>query len=63
VATSTNDKAKGRLIDVFDEEGHFVDSFYLGAGRMLMAVGEGCIFYQEKREDETITIAKCRIVK
>jgi hypothetical protein len=62
VATSTDDKAKGRLIDVFDKDGRFVDSFYLGAGRGLMAVGEGFLFCQEKKEDETITIAKYRIV-
>lgn len=58
VATSTNDEAKGRLIDVFDQDGRFVDSFHLGAGRMLMAVGEGVLFCQEKGEDETITIVK-----
>jgi hypothetical protein len=63
VATSTDDKVKGRLIDVFDMEGRFVDSFYLGAGRSLMAVGDGFLFCQEKNEDETITIVKYRIVK
>jgi len=63
VATSTDDKAKGRLIDVFDKDGRFIDSFYLGAGRSLMAVGDGFLFCQEKNEDETITIVKYRIVK
>jgi hypothetical protein len=61
VATSTDDKAKGRLIDVFDKDGRFVDSFYIGAGRMLMAVREGFVFCQEKNEDETITIVKYKI--
>lgn len=63
VATSMNDKAKGRLIDVFDKDGCFIDSFYLGAGRSLMAVREGILFCQEKNEDETITIVKYRIEK
>jgi hypothetical protein len=63
VATSTNDKAKGRLIDVFDKGGRFVDSFYLGAGISLMAVGEDAVFCQQKSEDETIVIVKYRIEK
>jgi len=63
VITSTNDKAKGRLIDVFDKEGRFVDSFHLGAGKGLMAVREGFVFCMEKAEDETITIVKYRIVR
>jgi hypothetical protein len=62
-ATSTVDKVKGRLIDVFDRDGRFVDNFYLGAGRMLMAVQEGVVFCQEKNEEETITVVKYRIVK
>ncbi len=61
VETSTEDKAKGRLIDVFDKGGRFIDSFYIGAGRMLMAVREGFVFCQEKNEDETITIVKYKI--
>lgn len=61
VETSTEDKTKGRLIDVFDEDGRFADSFYLGAGRSLMAVREGVVFCQEKNEDETIAVVKYRI--
>jgi hypothetical protein len=63
VATSTDDKVKGRLIDVFDMEGRFVDSFYLGAGRTLMAVREDTVYCQAKKEDETITIVKYKIEK
>ena len=61
VGTSTEDKAKGRLFDVFDQDGRFIDSFYLGAGKRLMAVQAGYVFCQEKNEDETITIVKYRI--
>ena len=63
VETSTDDKTKGRLIDVFDKDGHFLDSFYLGAGRTLMAVREDAIFCREKNEDETIAIVKYSIEK
>jgi len=63
VETSTDDKTKGRLIDVFDKDGCFIDSFYLGPGRTLMAVKEGFLFCQEKNEDETIMIVKYRIEK
>ena len=61
VETSTDDKAKGRLIDVFDKDGRFVDSFYLGAGRSLMAVREDFIFCQEKNAAETIALVKYKI--
>jgi hypothetical protein len=63
VETSTDDKTRGRLIDVFDKDGRFVDSFFLGAGKTLMAIQEDTIFCQEKSEDETITIVKYRIEK
>jgi len=61
VETSTEDEAKGRLVDVFDKGGRFADSFYLGAGRTLMAVREDAVFCQQKNEDETIAIVKYRI--
>jgi hypothetical protein len=63
VETSTEDEAKGRLIDVFDKDGRFIDSFYLGAGRTLMAVREDSVFCLEKNEDESLTIVKYRIEK
>ena len=61
VATSTVDKANGRLIDVFDRDGRFSDSFSLGAGRSLMAVSDDFLLCQETSEDETVTIVKYRI--
>jgi hypothetical protein len=63
VETSTDDKTKGRLIDVFDKDGRFHDSFYLGAGRTLMAVREDSVFCLEKNEDESLSVAKYRIDK
>jgi len=61
VETSTEDKARGRLYDVFDRDGRFVDSFYLGPGKTLMTVQEGVVFCQEKNENDTIIIVKYRI--
>lgn len=63
VVTSTEDKAKGRLIDVFDKDGRFIDSYYLGPGRRLLAVTADHIFCQEKNEDESIALVKYRIDK
>ena len=63
VETSTDDKAKGRLIDVFNKDGRFLDSFYLGAGRTLMAVREDSVFCLEKNADESLTVVKYRIEK
>jgi hypothetical protein len=63
VVTSTNDKTKGRLIDVIDKDGRFIDSFYLGAGRTLMAVRKDAVYCQEKSADEAIAIVKYRIEK
>jgi hypothetical protein len=63
VVTSTDDKAKGRLIDVFDKDGRFVDSFFLGAGKKLMLVRDAFVICQEKSEAETITIVKYKIDK
>jgi len=63
VETSSEDKAKGVLYDVFDKGGRFIDSFYLGAGKTLMAVREGVVFCQEKREDDALIIVKYRVGK
>jgi hypothetical protein len=63
VETSTNDKTKGKLFDVFDEEGRFVDSFHLGTGRRLLAVMDDHVFCQEKNEDESLALVKDRIDK
>ncbi len=63
VETSTDDKTKGRLIDVFDKDGRFLDSFYLGAGRTLMAVREDSVFCLEKNMDESLKVVKYRIEK
>jgi len=63
VETSTKDSAKGVLFDVFDENGRFVDNFYVGAGRSLLKVQGDVIFVLEKAEDESLRIVKYKIVE
>jgi hypothetical protein len=63
VETSTKDPAKGVLFDVFDENGRFIDSFNVGAGRSLLNVQGDVIFVLEKGEDESIRVVKYKIVE
>jgi hypothetical protein len=63
VQTSTEDSAKGVLFDVFDENGRFVDSFHVGAGRSLLKVQGDVIFVLEKAEDESLRVVKYKIVE
>jgi hypothetical protein len=68
--TSTKDKAKGVLIDVFDGEGVYRDCFYLNlpeaAIRNLYTPGQSALdgeflWVVEKSEDETYSIKKYRV--
>jgi hypothetical protein len=71
IFTST-ERAGGneRLVDVFDAEGRFVDSFYLqfpDAGRnhrisKSLITDEGILFIPEEEEDGLISIGKYRIL-
>jgi hypothetical protein len=63
VETSTKDSTKGVLFDVFDENGRFVDSFFVGAGRSLLKVQGDVIFVIEKEEDDSIRLVKYKIVE
>jgi len=60
--TSTEDPEKGRLWDVFDDRGAFVDSFYLGPGRTLLRITGDTIFVLESNKDETLSLVKYRIL-
>lgn len=60
--TSTSDPDKGDLWDVFDFNGNFLDSFYLGPGRTLLKPGAGEIFVTEKNADDTIALVKYKII-
>ena len=69
--TSTKDKAKGVLIDVFDREGVYQDCFWLklpeAALKSILSPGQ-CVldgdflWIVERSEDETFAIKKCRVV-
>ena len=61
VSTSTEDPEKGKLWDVFDAEGRYIDCFYLGADRTLMKVSEDVVFVLEHNPDDTLRLVKYRI--
>jgi hypothetical protein len=63
VRTSTRDSEKGILFDVFNIEGQYVDAFYLKTDGRPLAVEGDAVFIAEKTPDETIEIAKYRIVR
>jgi hypothetical protein len=61
--TSTNDKEKGDLFDVFDSQGRFIDSFYLGAGRTLLNPYGDTVFVLEKDQAENYRLIKYKIME
>jgi len=62
VKTSTSDKEKGDLFDVFDAEGRFIDSFYLGPGRTLLKAQKDIIFVLEKDRAENYLLVKYKVL-
>jgi hypothetical protein len=62
VQTSTKDKEKRPLIDVFDFEGRYVDSFYLDISGTLIATHNEILFVREKDENELIHLVKYKVV-
>ena len=64
VRTSTRDEEKGYLIDVFEFDGQFVDSFYLKTEvRGIISTCGDLIFTRETDENELVTVVKYRIVE
>ena len=62
VVTSTKDKRERPLIDVFDFDGRFVDSFFLDITGTLLAAHNDCLFVREKDEDELIHLVKYNVI-
>jgi hypothetical protein len=62
IMTSTKDDKKGQLIDVFDAQGTFVDSFYLKIDGRLMGTHEDCLFVLKRNEDDLVYIVKYRVI-
>jgi len=63
VKTSTKNEKKGVLIDVFNNEGKYIDNFYLNFKGELMTVHGDFIFVREKDEDENIQIVKYKMMR
>ncbi len=63
VRTSTKDDEKGYLIDVYNLEGEFVDSFYLNINGSLVATHEDFLFVRESDEDENYQIVKYKVIE
>ena len=63
VRTSTRDDEKGYLIDVFDFDGRFIDSFYLKTEvRGIISTQGDSIFVRETDENDLVSVVKYRIV-
>lgn len=63
VLTSTWDKNKGQLIDVFDRQGRFVDNFYINYRGSLAAVENHSLFIMERDKDDILQIVKYKIME
>jgi hypothetical protein len=63
IMTSTKDEKKGYLIDVFNVDGKFVDSFYLNLNGRLIAAHKDSIFVREEDEEGNVQIVKYRIIE
>ncbi|MCK4645147.1 MAG: hypothetical protein KAU46_02750 [Candidatus Aminicenantes bacterium] len=63
ILTSTRDKNKGQLIDVFDRQGRFVDNFYLNYRGSLAAVENHSLFIMERDKDDILQIVKYKIME
>jgi hypothetical protein len=62
VKTSTSDKDKGTLFDVFDPQGRFLDSFYLNKDLSLVLAQGDFIYVTERDKEGTISIKKFRVL-
>jgi len=62
IQTSTRVDNKGDLIDVFNIEGEFIDSFYIDINGTLVATHKDCIFVREKDKDELLSVVKYKIL-
>jgi hypothetical protein len=61
VETSTKDEKRGIMIDVFNNEGQFLDNFYLSLDGNLMSVQDNFIFVVKSDEEGNYVIKKCII--
>ncbi|MCK4647084.1 MAG: hypothetical protein KAU46_12595 [Candidatus Aminicenantes bacterium] len=63
VKTSIKHKDKGILIDVFNDEGQYLDNFFLRLNGNIMIVHDDFLFVREKDEDENLQLVKYKIIE
>jgi hypothetical protein len=61
--TSTKDEKKGYLIDVFDQEGKYIDNFYVSIPGAIAAVQDDCIYSTEQDKDGNMQVVKYKIAE
>lgn len=62
VRTSTADKQKGTLFDVFNQEGKYIDCFWLNVSGSLVATHGDYLFIREEKEEGMINIVKYKVL-
>ena len=62
VWTSTKDENKGILFDLFDDEGTYIDSFWVNVSGILIATHEDFFFIVEQDEEGNLCIVKYRVI-
>ncbi len=63
VKTSTQNKKKGILFDVFNSKGQYLDNFYLNLNGSLVGIHDDSLFVTEEDEDGNMNIVKYKIVE
>jgi len=63
IRTSTKDEKKGHLIDVFDQEGKYLDNFYVSIHGSVVAVQDDCIYSTEQDNDGNLQVVKYKIAE
>jgi len=61
--TSTKDEKKGYLIDVFDQEGKYIDNFYVSIPGAIAAVQDDYIYSTEQDKDGNMQVMKYKIAE
>jgi len=62
VRTSTKDPDKGYLMDVFEFDGSYADSFYLKTEGGIISTHENSIFIKETDENDLVSVVKYKII-
>ncbi len=61
VITSTLQPGKGRLIDIFDYEGNYLDNYYLDLKGNILSVNADCVYVLESTKTDHLIIHKYRL--